>query len=55
MTLIEEAKSYKKILDMGNFTQDELAKRMGKSQSTIANKMVLLLLLAFHYLYQAYF
>ena len=27
---------------MGNFTQEELAKRMGKSQSTIANKMRLL-------------
>lgn len=42
LSAIEEAKSYKKILDMGNFTQDELAKRMGKSQSTIANKMRLL-------------
>ena len=27
---------------MGNFTQEELAKRMGKAQSTIANKMRLL-------------
>ena len=44
LSAIEEAKSYKKILDMGNFTQDELAKRMGKSQSTIANKMRLLAL-----------
>jgi len=42
LTAIEEAKSYKIILDMGRFTQDELAKRMGKSQSTIANKMRLL-------------
>lgn len=42
LTAIEEAKSYKKILEMGDFTQDELAKRMGKSQSTIANKMRLL-------------
>lgn len=42
LSAIEEAKSYKIILDMGNFTQDELAKRMGKSQSTIANKMRLL-------------
>ena len=33
LSAIEEAKSYKKILDMGNFTQEELAKRMGKSQS----------------------
>ena len=44
LSAIEEAKSYKKILDMGNSTQDELAKRMGKSQSTIANKMRLLAL-----------
>lgn len=44
LSAIEEAKSYKIILDMGNFTQDELAKRMGKSQSTVANKMRLLTL-----------
>lgn len=44
LSAIEEAKSYKVILDMGNFTQEELAKRMGKSQSTIANKMRLLTL-----------
>lgn len=42
LSAIEEAKSYKKILDMGNFTQEELAKRMGKAQSTVANKMRLL-------------
>lgn len=42
LSAIEEAKSYKIILDMGNFTQDQLAKRMGKSQSTVANKMRLL-------------
>ncbi len=39
---IEEAKSYKKLLDLGNLTQDQLAVRMGKSQSTIANKLRLL-------------
>lgn len=44
LSAIEEAKSYKKILDMGGFTQEELAKRMGKGQSTIANKMRLLTL-----------
>lgn len=44
LSAIEEAKSYKKILDMASFTQDQLAKRMGKSQSTIANKMRLLTL-----------
>lgn len=42
LSAIEEAKSYKKILEMGGFTQEQLAKRMGKSQSTIANKMRLL-------------
>lgn len=42
LSAIEEAKSYKKILDMGSLTQEVLAKRMGKSQSTIANKMRLL-------------
>ena len=42
LSAIEEAKSYKIILDMGRFTQEELAKRMGKSQSTVANKMRLL-------------
>lgn len=42
LSAIEEAKSYQKILELGNLTQDELAKRMGKTQSTIANKMRLL-------------
>ncbi len=44
LSAIEEAKSYKVILDMGQLTQEELAKRMGKSQSTVANKMRLLTL-----------
>lgn len=42
LTAIEEAQSYKKILDMGYLTQEELASRMGVSQSTIANKLRLL-------------
>lgn len=42
MTPLEEAKAFKKILDKGYLTQDELAKRMGKSQSSIANKLRLL-------------
>ena len=42
LTSIEEAKSYKKILDKGYLTQDVLAKRLGISQSTIANKLRLL-------------
>lgn len=39
---IEEAVSYKRILDMGYITQEELARKIGKSQSTIANKIRLL-------------
>ena len=39
---IEEAVSYKRILDMGYITQDELAKKLGKAQSTIASKVRLL-------------
>lgn len=39
---IEEAKSYKKLLDRRYVTQDQLAKRLGTSQSNIANKVRLL-------------
>jgi len=42
LSSIEEAKSYKNMLDRGNMTQEELAKKMGLSQSTIANKLRLL-------------
>ena len=42
LTPIEEAISYKKILDMGYLTQDDLAQKLGKNQSTIANKLRLL-------------
>lgn len=42
LSAIEEAKSYKKLLDRGYLTQSELAKRMGVSQSSIANKIRLL-------------
>lgn len=42
MTPLEEAKSFKKLLDKGYLTQDDLAKKMGKSQSSIANKLRLL-------------
>lgn len=42
LTAIEEAQSYKKILDMGYLTQESLAARMGVAQSTIANKLRLL-------------
>ena len=42
LSAIEEAQSYKKILDMGYTTQEQLAARMGVSQSNIANKLRLL-------------
>lgn len=42
LTPIEEAISYKKILDMGYINQTDLAKKLGKTQSTIANKLRLL-------------
>ena len=42
LTPIEEAISYKKILDMGYLTQEQLAQKLGKNQSTIANKIRLL-------------
>lgn len=42
LTPIEEAISYKKILDMGYLNQSELANKLGKTQSTIANKLRLL-------------
>lgn len=42
MSPIEEAKAYKKLLDRKYVTQDQLAKRLGTSQSNIANKMRLL-------------
>lgn len=42
LTPIEEAISYKKILDMGYINQAALAEKLGKTQSTIANKLRLL-------------
>lgn len=42
LTSIEEARSYKNIIDLGGLKQDELAKRMGKTQSTVSNKLRLL-------------
>ena len=42
LTPIEEAISYKKILDMGYITQEALATKLGKTQSTVANKLRLL-------------
>lgn len=46
LNYIEEAEAYYNLIHDHNFTQDELAKRMGKKQSTIANKLRLLKLSA---------
>ena len=42
LTAIEEARSYKNLLDKGYLTQEQLAKRMGLSQPAVANKLRLL-------------
>lgn len=42
LSSIEEAQSYKNLLERGYLTQDELAKKLGVSQPTIANKLRLL-------------
>lgn len=42
LTAIEEARSYKALLDKGYMTQEELAKKMGLSQSAVSNKLRLL-------------
>ncbi len=42
LTPIEEAKSYRSLLDRGYMTQEQLAEKMGVSQSSIANKLRLL-------------
>ena len=39
---LEEARTYKKILEVDDMTQEELARTMGKSQSAVSNKMRLL-------------
>ena len=42
LTAIEEAKSYKQILGLGQIKQEELARKIGRNQSTISNKLRLL-------------
>ena len=42
LSSLEEAESYKKLLDKGYLTQEQLATRMGKNQATISNKLRLL-------------
>jgi ParB family transcriptional regulator, chromosome partitioning protein len=42
LTPIEEALAYAKLLELHNLTQEALAQRLGKGQSTVANKLRLL-------------
>jgi ParB family chromosome partitioning protein len=42
LTSIEEAIAYQKLIDLHGLTQESLAQRLGKGQSTIANKIRLL-------------
>ncbi|WP_379970839.1 nucleoid occlusion protein [Ectobacillus sp. sgz5001026] len=42
LSAIEEAMAYQKLLDLHNLTQEALAQRLGKGQSTVANKLRLL-------------
>lgn len=42
LTVIEEAQAYERLLHLHDLTQEALAQRLGKSQSTIANKLRLL-------------
>lgn len=46
LNFIEEAEAYYNLIIDHKFTQDELARRMGKKQSTIANKLRILKLSA---------
>lgn len=42
LNYIEEARAYKRLMDDFNLTQGEIAKRVGKQQSTISNKIRIL-------------
>jgi len=42
LTAIEEALAYRQLIELHEITQSTLAKQMGKSQSTVANKIRLL-------------
>ncbi len=42
LTAIEEAVAYQKLIELHHLTQESLAQRLGKGQSTIANKLRLL-------------
>ena len=42
LNYFEEAESYKKLIEECHLTQEELAKKLGKTQSSVANKLRLL-------------
>ncbi|HET7580533.1 MAG TPA: nucleoid occlusion protein [Bacillales bacterium] len=42
LTAIEEAMAYAKLIDLHGLTQESLAERLGRGQSTVANKLRLL-------------
>ena len=42
LTAIEEAYAYEKLIELHSLTQEALAQRLGKGQSTVANKLRLL-------------
>ncbi len=41
LNFIEEAEGYRNLIEDHGFTQQELAEKIGKSQSTIANKLMI--------------
>jgi ParB family chromosome partitioning protein len=42
LTPVEEAQGYQTLIDVGKLTQEEVAKRVGKNRSTVANSLRLL-------------
>lgn len=42
LSFFEEAESYRKLIEECHLTQEELARKLGKTQSTVANKLRLL-------------
>src|SRR5699024_2807608 len=44
LSVIEEAQAYDRLIEMHELTQEALAQRLGKSQSTVANRLRLLAL-----------
>src|SRR5699024_10592076 len=44
LSVIEEARAYEQLIAMHELTQEALAQRLGKSQSTVANRLRLLTL-----------